>query len=67
MSREAVAAFIEDLAKDPTLQEELAQLAAKHGYDFTSDELNDADLAGISGGVMDIPPDVVFKKKPAKK
>ena len=68
MSKESVAAFIEDLAKDPNLQQELADLAAKHGYDFTSDELNDSDLAGISGGVLDIPDiDMVAKKKPAKK
>ena len=69
MSRESVAAFIADLAKDPKLQQELADLAAKHGYDFSSDELNDCDLAGISGGVLDIPTDIdmTAKKKPAKK
>lgn len=68
MSKESVAAFIADLAKDPNLQQELAALAAKHGYDFTSDELNDSDLAGISGGVLNIPADImVAKKKPAKK
>ena len=67
MSKKSVAAFIADLAKDPNLQQELAELASKHGYDFTSDELNDADLAGISGGVMDIPIDMAAKKKPAKK
>ena len=37
MSKKSVAAFIADLAKDPNLQQELAELAAKHGYDFTSD------------------------------
>ena len=69
MSKKSVAAFIADLAKDPNLQQELAELAAKHGYDFTSDELNDSDLAGISGGVLNIPTDgiMVAKKKPAKK
>ena len=68
MSKEAVAAFIADLAKDPKLQQELAALASKHGYDFTSDELNDSDLAGISGGVLAIPADLdmTAKKKPAK-
>ena len=67
MSKEAIAAFIEGISKDPKLQQELAELAAKYGYDFTSDELSDADLAGISGGVLDFPPDIEFKKKPAKK
>ena len=68
MSKEAVAAFIEGIAKDPKLQQDLAELAAKYGYDFTSDELNDSDLSGISGGVMDIPSaDLAWKKKPAKK
>jgi hypothetical protein len=68
MSKKSVAAFITDLAKDPNLQQELAELAAKHGYDFTSDELNDSVLAGISGGLMNIAADImVAKKKPAKK
>jgi len=69
MSKEAVTAFIEALAKDPNLQQELAELASRHGYDFTSSELNDNDLAGIVGGVMSLPPDIdmAAKKKPAKK
>lgn len=69
MSKEAVAAFIEGIARDPKLQQELTELASKYGYDFTSDELNDSDLADIAGGVMSIESDVDFaaKKKPAKK
>ena len=69
MSREAVTAFIEAIAKDPSLQQEIAELASRHGYDFTSGELNDSDLAGIAGGVMSFPPDIdlAAKKKPAKK
>ncbi len=67
MSMKDVAAFIEGIAKDPKLQQDLAELASKYGYNFTSDELNDSDLGGIAGGVMDIPPDIDFKKKPAKK
>lgn len=67
MSKEAVAAFLEGVAKDPKRQHELAELAAKYGYDFSSDELNESDLAGITGGVTDIPLDVDAKKKPAKK
>ena len=70
MSREAVTAFIEAIAKDPNLQQELAELASRHGYDFTSGELNDSDLAGIAGGVMSLTPDIDLaakKKKPAKK
>ena len=67
MSKEAVAAFIADLAKDPKLQQELAELASRYGHDFTSDELNDSDLANISGGVLDLPVDIDLKKKPAKK
>ena len=69
MSNEAVTAFIQAIAKDPNLQQELAELAAKHGYDFTSGELNDSDLAAIAGGVTGSLPDVdmAAKKKPAKK
>ena len=67
MSKKAVAEFVADLVKDPALQQELVELASKHGYDFTSDELSESDLAGISGGVLDIPIDIDLKKKPAKK
>lgn len=67
MSKDAVAAFIHDLAKDPKLQQELVEFAAKHGYDFTSDELSESDLSGVTGGVLDIQQDFGFKKKPAKK
>jgi len=68
MSKEAIAAFIEGISNDPKLQSELTLLAAKYGYDFSADELNDADLAEIAGGVMNMPPmPMAAKKKPAKK
>ena len=71
MSKEAVAAFLEEIPRDPDLQKEIVALAAKHGHDFTTDELNDADLDAIAGGfdldeIIEIPT-VSKKKKPAKK
>lgn len=69
MSREAVTAFLREVANDPDLQKELVAFAAKRGYEFTPNELNEADLSGITGGVLsDVPfDDVDLKKKPAKK
>ncbi len=51
MSKEALAAFLARVQKDPELQVELAALAAKHGYDFSADELSEADLDSVAGGV----------------
>ena len=69
MSKEAVLAFLEDIARDPDLQKEFVDFGAKHGHDFTTDELNETDLAAVSGGVAQIfePLAVHKKKKPAKK
>lgn len=70
MSKKAVEAFLEDVARDPHLQKEIVDLAAKYGHDFRADELSDADLAGVSGGVdLSSVLNVLAaaKKKPAKK
>ena len=58
-----------DIARDPDLQKEFVALGAKHDHDFSTDELNDTDLAAVSGGVANIfePMAVRKKKKPAKK
>ena len=68
MSARAVVQFFENLAGDESLQSEIVALAAKSGYDFSSDDLlshlgsalSDAQLEGVAGGVAK-------KKKPAKK
>lgn len=66
MSKEAVAAFLREVAKDPDLQTELVALAGRHGYEFTTDELSEEDLSAVAGGLLD-PGQLDFKKKPAKK
>ena len=43
MSKEAVAQFLAKLSEDPKLQDQLVQFAAQHGFEFTTDELSDAD------------------------
>ena len=52
MSKEAVAQFLAKLSEDPKLQDQLVQFAAQHGFEFTTDELSDADLENLSGGLM---------------
>lgn len=68
MSKEAVSAFSEDLAKNPAQQKELAELAARHRNEFTSDEFNGADLSGISGRALTAPTGIPMnlKKTPGK-
>ena len=70
MSNQTVMAFLESATRDPELQRELVALAAKYGYDFSSDELSESELAKVSGGVtypglVDVL--AAAKKKPAKK
>ncbi len=69
MSREAVVSFLQEVAKDPDLQRELATFAAQHGYAFTADELAESDLAALSGGVTDLGGTLIetIAKKPGKK
>lgn len=69
MSKGAVQEFFESIAKDPDLQKEFVALGARHGYDFSPAELNDAELATVSGGVANVFETMAVrkKKKPAKK
>jgi hypothetical protein len=46
MSREAIAAFLNKVAEDESLQKD----AGQHGFDFTSDELSETDLDAVAGG-----------------
>ena len=52
MSREAVAAFLKRLGEDPAMQELLVQFAAQNGFEFTVEELSEADLDRIAAGLM---------------
>lgn len=50
MSKEALSQFMKKVAEDPELQNKLIEFAARQGFDFTNDELSEADLDSISGG-----------------
>ncbi len=53
MSREALSRFSKKAAEAPALQSKLIEFAAKQGFEFTAEELSDADLDSVAGGVMD--------------
>jgi len=50
MSKEALNSFLKKVAEDSQLQGKLIEFAAKQGFEFTADELTEADLESISGG-----------------
>jgi hypothetical protein len=43
MGRRVVAAFLDRVAEDEELQQDLVELAAEHGFEFTEEELCDAE------------------------
>ena len=52
MSKEALIRFIEQVAADPALQRKLVAFAAEQGFEFGPEELSDADLEELAGGLM---------------
>jgi hypothetical protein len=42
--------FLNLATEKPDLAKELVELATKHDFEFTSDELSDADLDSVAGG-----------------
>lgn len=50
MSRDALIQFFARLGQEPELQDQLVEFAAKHGFEFSADELTDADLEKLAGG-----------------
>lgn len=58
--------FFEKLKSDPAMREEFAALAARHGFAF--DELSDADLDTIAGGIGTWPtPERPARRAPFKR
>ncbi|UCD25302.1 MAG: Nif11-like leader peptide family natural product precursor [Gemmatimonadota bacterium] len=47
MSREMVAAFFREANRNPVLRQELAALAANHGFAFGPDELSELDFTEL--------------------
>ena len=50
MSKEALSSFLKLVAENENLQHKLIEFAASQGFEFTADELSDADLDGVAGG-----------------
>ena len=49
MSKEAIAAFLKQVAEDTNLQQALVEFAAHHGFKFTPHDLRDADFRKLAG------------------
>ena len=50
MSKEAALAFLQKIAQDSDLQSKLVAFAAEQGYEFSVDELSEAELEASAGG-----------------
>ena len=50
MSQEALSKFLKEAFENPELQYKLIEFAAQQGFEFTAEELSEADLDAISGG-----------------
>lgn len=50
MSKETALAFLKHAAEDAELQQKIVAFAAQEGYQFTVDELTDAELEAAAGG-----------------
>ena len=50
MSKEAALAFLKKVAQDADLQSKLVAFAAGEGYEFSVDELSEAELEAAAGG-----------------
>jgi hypothetical protein len=55
MSKEAIAAFLRQVAEDANLQQALVEFAAHHGFKFTPHELRELDLLSLSGSIPSAP------------
>jgi hypothetical protein len=55
MSKEAIAAFLKQVAEDANLQQALVEFAARHGFKFSPRELREVDLTNVSGSIPAVP------------
>ena len=50
MKQGGILHFLDHVAENEALQRELVELAVRHGFEFTADELSDAQLDAVAGG-----------------
>ena len=55
MSKEAIAAFLKQVAEDANLQQALVEFAARHGFKFSPRDLRDVNFAKLSGSIPAVP------------
>lgn len=55
MSKDAIAAFLKQVAEDTNLQQALVEFAAHRGFKFTPRELREVDLMKLSGSIPTAP------------
>ena len=56
MSKEALGAFFKKVVDDEGLQKKLVEFAVAQGFEFSADELSDADLDSVAGGLLRMQP-----------
>jgi hypothetical protein len=54
MAGNEIVRFLEAVARDQKLRAALVEFAAQHGYQFTAEELTDAQLNDVAGGKLSI-------------
>jgi hypothetical protein len=54
MSKQAIAEFLKQVSSDKKMQEDLSEFAGQHGFEFTANELKEADLEHVAGGIIEI-------------
>ncbi|NJD17950.1 MAG: Nif11 family protein, partial [Gemmatimonadetes bacterium] len=57
----SVAAFLKKALEDAELRKELVELAGRHGYTFTVDELCEKELESVAGGFLKLDSTIEYK------
>ncbi len=52
MSKDGLFRFFQQVGADPALRSKLTAFAAEQGFEFSEDELTEADLEELAGGLM---------------
>jgi hypothetical protein len=52
MSKDAALAFLQKVAESPELQQKLVSFAKEQGFEFSVEELTDAEMGDVAGGLL---------------